>query len=153
MAVKPIPDGYPRVSPYLVVDNAANAIDFYTQVLGGIERMRMPTPDGRVGHAEITFGSSVVMIADEFPDMGVNSAKTVGGTPVTIALYVEDVDKTFNAALEAGARQTRPVENKFYGDRAGQFEDPWGQRWDLMTHIEDVSADEMMKRMNEAMPG
>jgi PhnB protein len=115
--------------------------------------MRMPTPDGRVGHAEITFDTSVVMIADEFPEMGVRSAKSVGGTPVTIALYVEDVDKTFQAAIEAGARETRPVENKFYGDRAGQLEDPWGQRWDLMTHVEDVSADEMMTRMKQAMPG
>ena len=153
MAVKPIPDGYPRVSPYLIVDNAAKAIDFYTQVLGGTERMRMATPDGRVGHAEVTFDTSVVMIADEFPDMGVRSAKSVGGTPVTIALYVEDVDKTFQAAIEAGARETRPVENKFYGDRAGQFEDPWGQRWDIMTHVENVSADEMMTRMKQAMPG
>jgi PhnB protein len=153
MAVKPIPDGYPRVSPYLIVDNAAKALDFYTQVLGGTERMRMATPDGRVGHAEVTFDTSVVMIADEFPDMGVRSAKSVGGTPVTIALYVEDVDKTFQAAIEAGARETRPVENKFYGDRAGQFEDPWGQRWDIMTHVENVSADEMMTRMKQAMPG
>jgi len=151
--VKPIPDGYPRVSPYLIVDNAAKALDFYTQVLGGTERMRMATPDGRVGHAEVTFDTSVVMIADEFPDMGVRSAKSVGGTPVTIALYVEDVDKTFQAAIEAGARETRPVENKFYGDRAGQFEDPWGQRWDIMTHVENVSADEMMTRMKQAMPG
>ena len=153
MAVKPIPDGYPRVSPYLIVDDGAKAIEFYTQVLGGIERMRMPAPQGRVGHAEIIFGNSIVMIADEFPDMGHKSAKTIGGTPVTIALYVEDVDKTFKAALEAGAKQTRPVENKFYGDRSGQFEDPWGHCWDIMTHIEDVSPDEMMKRMNEAMPG
>ena len=153
MAVKPIPDGYPRVSPYLIVDDGAKAIEFYTQVLGGIERMRMPAPQGRVGHAEIIFGNSIVMIADEFPDMGHKSAKTIGGTPVTIALYVEDVDKTFKAALEAGAKQTRPVENKFYGDRSGQFEDPWGHCWDIMTHIEDVSPAEMMTRMNEAMPG
>jgi PhnB protein len=153
MATKPIPDGYPRVSPYLIVDDAARAIDFYTKVLGGTERMRMPAPNGRIGHAEISFGDSVVMLADEFPDMGIRSAKSIGGSPVTIALYVENVDATFRAALDAGARQIQPVENKFYGDRAGQIEDPWGQSWDLMTHVEDVSPDEMTKRMNEGMPG
>jgi len=153
MAVKSIPDDYPRVSPYLIVDDATKAIDFYTNVLGGTERMRMPGPDGRIGHAEVAFDTSVVMVADEFPDMGIKSAKAIGGTPVTIALYVEDVDRVFKAAIEAGATEIRPVENKFYGDRAGQFEDPWGQRWDLMTHIEDVSPDEMMSRMKQAMPG
>jgi PhnB protein len=153
MAAKPIPDGYPRVSPYLIVDDAAKAIDFYTQVLGGVERMRMPAPQGRVGHAEISFGESVVMLADEFPDMEIRSAKSIGDTPVTIALYVQDVDATFQAALAAGAKEVRPVEDKFYGDRSGQLEDPWGQRWDIMTHVEDVSPDEMMTRMQQAMPG
>jgi PhnB protein len=141
------------VSPYLIVDDATKAIDFYTQVLGGVERMRMPAPQGRIGHAEIAFGESVVMLADEFPDMGIRSAKSIGDTPVTIALYVQDVDATFQAALTAGAKEVRPVENKFYGDRAGQVEDPWGQRWDIMTHVEDVSPDEMMTRMQQAMPG
>jgi len=153
VAVQPIPDNYPRVCPYLVVDDATKAIDFYTDVLGGTERMRMPGPDGRIGHAEIAFGNSVIMLADEFPDMGIRSARTIGGTPVTVALYVEDVDRTFAAALAAGATEIQPVEDKFYGDRAGQLEDPWGQRWDLMTHIEDVTPEEMRQRMEQGMAG
>jgi PhnB protein len=147
MAVKPIPDGYPRVTPYLVVEGASEAIDFYKKVLGAEERLRMGGPDGRVGHAELQFGDSVVMLADAFPDMGIRDAKAIGGTPVSIVLYVEDVDQTFAAALGAGAKEVQPVENKFYGDRAGQFEDPWGHRWDVMTHVEDVSPEEMQKRM------
>ena len=151
--VKPIPEGYPRVSPYLVVDDGAKAIDFYTQALGATERMRMPAPGGKVGHAELQFDDSVVMLADEFPEMGAVSPKTVGGTPVTIGLYVEDVDKTFDAAVQAGAKALRPVENQFYGDRSGQIEDPFGHRWSLNTHIEDVPPDEMAKRAQEMMGG
>jgi PhnB protein len=149
--VKPIPDGYPRVSPYLVVDDGAKAIDFYTQVLGATERMRMPAPGGKVGHAEVQFGDSVVMLADEFPEMGAVSPKTVGGTPVTLGLYVEDVDRTFDAAVQAGAKALRPVENQFYGDRSGQIEDPFGHRWSISTHIEDVPPDEMAKRAQQMM--
>lgn len=145
-SVKPIPDGYPRVSPYLVVDGAAQAIDFYTQVLGAGERMRMGGPDGKIGHAELQFGDSVVMLADEYPDMGYVGPKTVGGTPVTIGVYVEDVDKTFDAAVKAGAKALRPVEDQFYGDRSGQIEDPFGHRWSISTHVEDVPPDEMQKR-------
>jgi PhnB protein len=145
-SVKPIPDGYPRVSPYLVVDGAAQAIDFYTQVLGAGERMRMGGPDGKIGHAELEFGDSVVMLADEYPDMGYVGPKTVGGTPVTIGVYVEDVDKTFDAAVKAGAKALRPVEDQFYGDRSGQIEDPFGHRWSISTHVEDVPPDEMQKR-------
>jgi PhnB protein len=145
-SVKPIPDGYPRVSPYLVVDGAAQAIDFYTQVLGASERMRMGGPDGKIGHAELQFGDSVVMLADEYPDMGYVGPKAVGGTPVTIGVYVEDVDKTFDAAVKAGAKALRPVEDQFYGDRSGQIEDPFGHRWSIQTHIEDVPPDEMEKR-------
>ena len=149
MAVKPIPDGYPRVIPYLVVDGASKAIDFYTQVLGAKERVRMGGPDGKVGHAELEIGDSVVMLADTFPDMGIQDPKTIGGTPVSIAVYVEDVDKTFAAGLAAGAKEVEAVENKFYGDRAGTFDDPFGHRWNIMTHIEDVSPEEMQKRMAE----
>ena len=145
-SVKPIPDGYPRVSPYLVVDGAAQAIDFYTQVLGASERMRMGGPDGKIGHAELEFGDSVVMLADEYPDMGYVGPKAVGGTPVTIGVYVEDVDKTFDAAVKAGAKALRPVEDQFYGDRSGQIEDPFGHRWSISTHVEDVPPDEMEKR-------
>jgi PhnB protein len=151
--VKPIPEGYPRVSPYLVVDDGAKAIDFYTQVLGATERMRMPAPGGKIGHAELQFGDSVVMLADAFPDMGYQSPKKIGGTPVTISLYVEDVDKTYAAALQAGATSLREVENAFYGDRSGQFEDPFGHRWNVATHIEDVPPDEMAKRAQEMMAG
>jgi PhnB protein len=150
-SVQPIPEGYPRVSPYLSVDGAAEAIDFYTQVLGATERMRMPMPDGKVGHAEIQIGDSVVMLADEFPEMGIVGPKTIGGTPVTLGVYVEDVDKTFDTAVKAGAKELRPVEDQFYGDRTGQFEDPFGHRWSIATHIEDVAPDEMARRAAEAM--
>jgi len=149
MAVNPIPDGYPRVTPYLVVDGANEAIEFYKNVIGAEERFRMGGPDGRVGHAELQIGDSVLMLADAYPDMGIIDAKTIGNTPVSIVVYVEDVDKVFAAALEAGAKQVEAVENKFYGDRAGTFDDPWGHRWNVMTHVEDVSPEEMEKRAAE----
>jgi PhnB protein len=151
--VKPIPEGYPRVTPYLHVDGAAAAIEFYVNVLGAKERMRMPAPDGKLGHAELEFGESIVMLADEFPDMGVLGPKSLGGTPVTIHVYVEDADAVFDAAVEAGATSVRPVENQFYGDRSGQFEDPWGHQWSVATHVEDVPPDEMEKRAAEVMAG
>jgi len=135
MAVKPIPDGYPRVSPYLVVDGANDAIEFYKKVLGAEERFRMGGPDGRVGHAELQFGDSVVMLADAFPDMGILDAKTIGNTPVSIVVYVEDVDKVFASALEAGAKQVEAVEDKFYGDRAAQLRDPFGHLWMLNAQL------------------
>jgi PhnB protein len=144
--VKPIPDGYPRVTPYLHVDDAAKAIDFYTKVLGAKERMRMDGPGGKIGHAELGIGDGVIMLADEYPDMQAVGPKTVGGTPVTIFVYVEDVDKTFKTALEAGAKELQAVEDKFYGDRSGMFEDPFGHQWSVGTHIEDVPPDEMAKR-------
>ena len=151
--VKPIPDGYPRVTPYLVVEGAAAAIEFYENVLGAKERMRMDAPEGKIGHAELEFGDSLVMLADEFPDMGALSPKTIGGSPVTLSLYVEDVDAVFDAALAAGATSVRPAENQFYGDRTGQFEDPFGHRWSVATHVEDVPPDEMEKRAAAAMGG
>ncbi len=143
---KPIPDGYPQVSPYLCVDGASAAIDFYGKVLGATERMRMPGPDGKIGHAELQIGDSVIMLADEHPEMGIRGPKAFGGTPVTIGVYVEDVDAVFERALEAGASAVRPIEDQFYGDRSGQFEDPFGHRWSVSTHIEDVAPDEMAKR-------
>ncbi len=150
MAVKPIPDGYPQVTPYLIVDGAAAAIDFYAKVFGATERMRMGGPDGKVGHAEIELGGEVIMLADEHPDIGARGPKSVGGTPVTISLYVEDVDGVFKAATEAGATAKGEVEDKFYGDRTGQFEDPFGHSWSVATHVEDVPPDEMEKRMAAA---
>jgi PhnB protein len=150
-SVKPIPDGYPQVIPYLCVDGASNAIDFYKQVFGASERMRMDAPGGKIGHAELGIGDSVIMLSDEFPEMGATSPKKVGGTPVTISVYVEDVDATFDRAVKGGATSLRPVENQFYGDRSGWFEDPFGHRWNVSTHVEDVAPDEMAKRAAEAM--
>ena len=150
---KSIPEDYPRLTPYLIVDGASAAIDFYSSVLGASERMRMAGPDGRVGHAELEIGNSMIMLADEHLDMGVHGPRTVGGTPVTLHVYVEDVDDTFERALKAGARALRPLENKFYGDRSGQFEDPFGHRWDVASHVEDVAPEEMAKRAEAAMAG
>jgi PhnB protein len=150
--VKPIPDEYPRVTPYLIVDGASAAIEFYARVFGATERMRMPGPDGKIGHAELQLGDSMIMLADEYPEMDQRSPKTIGGTPVTLSVYVEDVDDTFDRAVQAGAKALRPVEDQFYGDRAGQFEDPFGHRWSIATHVEDVPPEEMAKRA-EAMGG
>ena len=151
--VKPIPEGYPQVTPYLCVDGAEEAIDFYTKVFGAKERMRMPAPEGKIGHAELAIGASVIMLSDEMPDFGNRSPKTVGGTPVVISVYVEDVDDVFKKAVDAGAESIRDVEDQFYGDRTGQFEDPFGHRWSVSTHVEDVSPEEMEKRMAEIMGG
>jgi PhnB protein len=151
--VKPIPDGYPRVTPYLHVDGASKAIDFYRTVFGAKERMRMAGPDGRIGHAELEIGNSMIMVADEHPDMNVRGPKSIGGTPVTVLVYVEDVDRAFERALKAGAKELRPVENQFYGDRSGQFEDPFGHHWNVATHVEDVPPDEMAKRAAKMMGG
>ena len=151
--VKPIPDGYPQVTPYLCVDDAKAAIEFYSKVLGADERMHMPGPDGKIGHAELQLGESLIMLSDEFPEMGVRSPKAVGGTPVMISVYVEDADAVFDAAVAAGATALRPVEDQFYGDRTGQFEDPFGHRWSVATHVEDVPPDEMEKRAAAAMSG
>jgi len=153
MAVKPIPDDYPRVIPYLSVDGAAAAIEFYTQVLDAKERMRMGGPDGRIGHAELQVGDSVIMIADPFPEMGAPSATALGGSPVTVMVYVEDVDAVFAKALSLGATELDAVADQFYGDRAGSFSDPWGHRWHIATHVEDVAADEMERRSREVMGG
>jgi PhnB protein len=150
--VKPIPDSYPRVTPYLIVDDANAAIDFYISVLGAEERMRMSGPGDKVGHAELSIGDSMIMLADEFPDMGARSPKSIGGSPVTIHVYVQDVDATVALAVNAGATIIRPVEDKFYGDRGGEFLDPYGHRWSIASHVEDLSREEMLLRMGE-MPG
>jgi PhnB protein len=151
--VKPIPEGYPRLSPYLCIDGAARAIEFYVDVLGATERMRMAGPDGTIGHAELEFGDSVIMLADEYPDMGFVSPTRIGGTAVTLHAYVEDVDAVFEKALAAGAKALRPLENQFYGDRSGQFEDPFGHRWNVATHVEDVDPEEMARRAEQAGAG
>ena len=143
----PIPDGYPRVTPYLIVDGASAAIDFYRDVLGATERMRMPAPGDKIGHAELDIGDSVVMLADEAPEVDARAPKSVGGSPVLLHVYVEDVDAVFDRALAAGAKELRAVEDKFYGDRSGEFEDPFGHRWSVATHVEDVSEEEMERRM------
>jgi len=152
--VNPIPENYPRVIPYLHVDGAAEAIDFYTNVLGATERGRMPgdTPE-KVGHAELEIGGSVIMLADEAPEMDIRGPKSVGGTPITVCVYVEDVDAVVDRATAAGAKILRPVENQFYGDRSGTFEDPFGHQWNIMSHVEDVSPEEMQRRMAEMSGG
>jgi PhnB protein len=152
--VQPIPEGYPRLSPYLVVDGAAAAIDFYTEVLDARERMRMGgapgDPPDKVGHAELEIGDSVLMLADEFPDMGAVGPRTVGGSPVSLSVYVEDVDAVWDKALAAGATAEREPQDQFYGDRVAGFQDPWGHRWHIATHVEDVPPEEMAKRAAEA---
>ena len=149
--VNPIPADYPRVIPSLAIEGAAAAIDFYCDVLGATVRMRMDGPPGKVAHAELQVGDSVLMLADEFPEMDYRSPKAYGGTPVSLMVYVEDVDAVFARALAAGAKELRPVEDQFYGDRLGQFEDPFGHRWSIATHVEDVSEEEMGRRAAEAM--
>jgi PhnB protein len=147
--VKPIPDGYPQIIPSLVIDGAGAAIEFYADVLGTTVRMRMDSPDGKVGHAELQLGDSVVMLSDEFPEMGFLGPKSVGGTPVTMSVYVDDVDAVYQKALGAGATELRAVEDQFYGDRSGLFEDPFGHRWNVGTHVEDVPEDELARRAAE----
>jgi len=151
MAIKPIPEGYESITPYLVMKGASAAIDYYKKVFGATERMRMDAPGGMIGHAEITVGSSVIMLADESPDMGFRGPKTFGGTPVSLMLYVPNVDEVFKRAVDAGAKQLRPVENQFYGDRMGTLEDPFGHVWSIGTHVEDVAPEEMSRRAQEKM--
>ena len=149
MPVHHIPEGYHSVTPYLVMDGAAEALEFYKKAFGATELMRMPAPGGRIGHAEILIGDSHIMLADEHPEQGHRGPKSIGGTPVGILLYVEDADSMFQTALSLGATQTRPVELQFYGDRMGALTDPWGHNWMLATHVEDVTPEEMERRMKE----
>jgi PhnB protein len=144
--VKPIPDGYHSVTPYLIVDDAKAAIDFYARALGAKEKFRLPMGD-RIGHAEIVIGDSHVMLADEFPDMGNLGPKARGGTTVSLMVYVEDVDSAFRRAIEAGGTQERPVENQFWGDRMGTLTDPFGHKWTLATTVEEVPESELQDRM------
>ena len=150
-SVKPVPEGYHNVTPYLIVDGAAGAIEFYRKAFGATELMRIAAPGGKVGHAEIRIGDSRIMLADEFPDMGARSTKAFGGSPVNLHLYVEDVDAVVERAVSAGAKLERPVKDQFYGDRSGAFEDPYGHLWHISTHKEDVPEDELKRRADEMM--
>jgi PhnB protein len=143
---KPIPEGYHSVTPYLIIDGATDAIDFYKQAFGAKEKFRMPFGD-RIGHAELEIGDSIVMLADEYRDMGHLSPKARGGTSVSLMLYVPDVDSTFKQAIGAGAKEKQAVKDQFYGDRSGTLEDPFGHQWTIATHVEDVPEAELESRM------
>ena len=151
MASKEIPEGYRTATPYLIVKGAADAIDFYKHAFGATEMLRMADPQGRVGHAEIKIGDSVIMLADEHPAMGYRSPRSLGGSSISILLYLEDVDGVFERAVKHGAKAQRPVENQFYGDRSGTLEDPFGHVWTVATHVEDVPPEEMKRRAEAAM--
>ena len=147
---KPIPDGYHSVTPYLIIKGAAAALDYYKQAFGATELFRMPAPEGKIGHAEIKIGDSPIMLADECPEMGYKSPQTLGGSPVSIMIYVEDVDSVFKQAIAAGGKEQRPVKDQFYGDRSGTLEDPFGHVWHVATHTEDVSPEDMERRAKAA---
>lgn len=152
MSVKPIPDGYHTATAYLIIKGAAEAIVFYKQVFGATELMRIPMPGGVLAHAEIKIGDSPIMLADEFPEMNVRGPKTIGGTPVSLMLYVENADEVFTRAIAAGAKELRPLQNQFYGDRSGTLEDPFGHQWTIATHVEDVGHEEIERRMAAMKP-
>ena len=147
LTVQPIPDRYPGATPYLCVDGAVAAIEFYKKAFGAVELFRITAPGGTIGHAELRIGKAIIMLSDEWPDYGVRGPRSIGGTPVTISLYFKDVDAIEKRARAAGATITRPAENQFYGDRTAQLEDPFGHRWTIATHIEDVPPREMKKRV------
>jgi PhnB protein len=146
MALKPIPDGYHTATPYLIVAGAAAAIDFYKRAFNATELMRLDGPHGRIGHAEIQIGDSRIMLADEHPEIGACGPQSFGGSPTSILLYVENVDALFQQAIAAGAEEVRPVRDQFYGDRSGTLLDPFGHKWSIATHTEDVSAEELDRR-------
>jgi PhnB protein len=144
---KAIPDGFHSITPYLVLSDAARGIEFYTRALGAREIYRLPMPDGKIGHAELQIGNSRVMLADEAPAEGARSPRFLGGSPIGLYVYVEDVDAAAERFVAAGGKVARPLEDMFYGDRSGQFDDPEGYRWTLSQHIEDVTPEEMQRRM------
>jgi PhnB protein len=151
MATKPIPEGYQTVTPYLAVDDAAQAIEYYQRAFGAKERVRMDTPDGKIGHAELEIGDSLVMLSDPFPQASTRPPKELGGTSVSVFMYVEDVDTVVKQAVSAGATITMEVADQFWGDRFGSIQDPFGHSWSIATHVEDVSPEEMAERAKEAM--
>jgi PhnB protein len=144
---KPIPDGYHTTTPYLIIDGAAKAIDFYKRAFGATELMRAPGPGGKLVHAEIKIGDSIIMLADEAPQMGYRSPTSLGGSGTLILLYLEDVDRVAEQAIAAGAKVLQPVKDQFYGDRSGTFADPFGHLWTVATHIEDLTFEEIERRM------
>ncbi len=146
-AVKPIPDGYHSVTPYLIIRGATAALEFYKKAFGAVELFKMPMPDGKLGHCEIQIGNSRVMFADESVEMGHKGPQTLGGSSVSLCIYVEDVDASAKRAIDAGIKVIRPVADQFYGDRTGMFEDPFGHVWSIMTHKEDVTPEEMQRRL------
>jgi len=150
MAVKPIPEGYHSVTPYLIIRGAAEAIEFYKKAFGAVELFRFPSPDGKVGHAEIKISDSPIMLADEYPPMGYKGPQSIGGSPVSLMIYVEDVDTIYNQAVTAGAAVKEALQDKFYGDRTGTLVDPFGHVWHISTHKEDVSMEEMERRAKAA---
>jgi len=150
-ATKSIPDGYHSVTPYLIIKGAADAIDFYKKAFGAVELMRMPSPDGRIGHAEIKIGDSAIMLADEYPEMGYRSPQSLGGAAVSLMVYVERVDEVFKRAVAAGAKELQAVKDQFYGDRSGTLQDPYGHTWTIATHVEDIQPDEMRRRAEKFM--
>lgn len=150
--VKPIPDGYHSVTPYIIVDGAADAIEFYKKAFGATELFRLEIPGGKLGHAEIRIGDSPVMLADEHPEMGANSPAAFGGSPVSLMIYVEDVDAVFARAIAAGATEVRPVTDQFYGDRSGIVKDPYGHQWSIATHKEDLTPEQLNERFAAMMP-
>ena len=145
--VKPIPEGHRTVAPYLAIKNAVGALEFYKTAFGAVETFKLLVPDGRVGHAELRLGDSLIMLSDEFPEFGGKAPESLGGSPVSIHLYVEDVDAFVQRAVAAGARELKPVTNQFYGDRSGQLQDPYGHLWWVATHKEDVAPDELQTRV------
>ncbi|MEX0939268.1 MAG: VOC family protein [Pirellulales bacterium] len=154
MSVRAIPEGYHSITPYLIIRGAAEAIEFYKKAFGATERMRFPMPGSdKLGHAEIQIGDSIVMLADEMPEMNIRGPQSLGGSSVSLLIYVEDVDKQFEIALAAGAKQVRPLADQFYGDRSGVVEDPYGHVWSLATHVEDIPEGEIQRRMKEWKPG
>ena len=153
MAVKPIPEAYHTVTPYLIIEGAGEAIEFYKQAFGAKELFRFPAPGGKIGHAELKIGDSPIMLADAYPDMGYNGPKSLGGSPVSLMIYVENVDSVFNQAVQAGATVKEAVSDKFYGDRIGSLVDPFGHVWHVSTHKEDVSLEEMERRAKAASAG
>jgi len=152
MAVKPIPDGYYTVTPYLIIKDAARALEFYKKAFGATELMRFADPSGKVGHAEIKIGNSIIMLGDECPEIGARSPQALGGSPVGIMLYVEDADARFKQALAVGGTVKQPLKDQFYGDRSGTLEDPFGHVWTIATHTRDVPHEEMLKAMAAMKP-